>query len=234
MTEIARIPLGADNCYMVRDRGVVAIDCGMPGASRAFQDGLKRASVEPAEVTLIVVTHAHWDHIGLAKEMKGITGAPLALHRSEQEWLEGPQIALPSGTCLWGRFLCLPMVLLRKSIRITPTEVDVVIGDEGLSLEPYGISGKVIHTPGHSPGSVTILLDSGEAFVGDMAMSLFPMTLRPGLPIFAHDCKAMRESWKHLLSLGITKIYPAHGTPFDAAIMKRIIEKSEGPPLAAP
>ena len=62
-------------------------------------------------------------------------------------------------------------------VRIAGTPVDVVLEDEEFSMEPYGIQGRVLHTPGHSPGSMTLLLDSGEAFVGDLAMNGLPMRL---------------------------------------------------------
>ncbi len=227
MTEIISIPLGADNCYILRDRGVVVVDCGMAGAFSQFVNGLKSASIEPAEVKLIVVTHAHWDHIGLAGDIRKITGAPLALHKNEKDWLEGAQVSVPAGACLWGSCLRMPMVLFRNWIKTAKATVDMIIEDDGFSLEPYGISGKVIYTPGHSPGSVSIVLDSGEAFVGDMAMNYFPFTLRPGLPIFADDCSLLRESWNHLLSLGIGKIYPAHGRPFSAEIMRGLLSRPE-------
>ena len=61
-----------------------------------------------------------------------------------------------------------------------------------MSLAGYGIPGKIIYTPGHSMGSVSVLLDNGEAFVGDLAMNEFPLRLSPGLPIFAEDMEKRR------------------------------------------
>jgi len=225
VTEILPIPLGADNCYVLRDRGTVIVDCGMAGELKNFVDVLRKAAIEPGDIRLIVVTHAHWDHIGLADEIKKMTGAPLALHGNEREWLERSQVSIPEGSCLWGKCLRTPMLMFRNHLRPAPAKVDVVLEDQGIPLEPYGIPGKVIYTPGHSPGSVSVVLDSGEAFVGDMAMNYFPFTLRPGLPIFADDCRLLRESWERLLSLGITTIFPSHGKPFSADIMRKIIDQ---------
>jgi glyoxylase-like metal-dependent hydrolase (beta-lactamase superfamily II) len=98
-----------------------------------------------------------------------------------------------------------------------------VIGNEGISLDEYGIPGKVIHTPGHSSGSVSILLKTGEAFVGDMAMNKFPLRFSPGLPIFAEDSVKLNESWKSLLDQGAKMIYPSHGEPFSADIIRKAI-----------
>jgi len=108
-------------------------------------------------------------------------------------------------------------------IRIPPTEVDVVLGDEEVSLAKYGITGKVVHTPGHSSGSVSVLLETGDAFVGDMAMNKFPLRLSPGLPIFAEDWEQLMESWELLLASGAKTIYPSHGEPFSADIIREAL-----------
>jgi glyoxylase-like metal-dependent hydrolase (beta-lactamase superfamily II) len=99
----------------------------------------------------------------------------------------------------------------------------VALGDDGLSLSDYGIPGRVLHTPGHSSGSVSVLLDTGEAFVGDLAMNRFPLRLSPGLPIFAEDQAAVMESWRSLLDQGATTVYPAHGKPFPAEVIRKAI-----------
>ena len=105
-------------------------------------------------------------------------------------------------------------------VDIPATTVDVVINNEGFSLAEYGISGKVIYTPGHSLGSVSVLLDTGDAFVGDMAMNMFPLTLKPGLPIFAEDFDKLKESWRVLLDQGVKRVYPSHGKPFSVDVIK--------------
>jgi glyoxylase-like metal-dependent hydrolase (beta-lactamase superfamily II) len=113
--------------------------------------------------------------------------------------------------------------LFMPLIRVPSAKVDVVLHDEGLSLTEYGIPGRILHTPGHSAGSVSILLDSGEVFVGDLAMNKFPLRLSPGLPIFAEDLPTVVESWKLLLKEGATTVYPAHGRPFSVEVIRRAI-----------
>ena len=93
-------------------------------------------------------------------------------------------------------------------MHIPPLAPDIVISNEGLDLGPYGLAGRVMHMPGHSPGSVTVLLDSGEAFVGDSAMNGLPFCRKPSLPIFADDVLLLKESWRRLLALGVTTVYP--------------------------
>ena len=78
-----------------------------------------------------------------------------------------------------------------------------------------------LYTPGHTLGSMSLLLDSGEAFVGDLAMSGFPKMIGKGMPVFAEDVVAVKESWRLLLSRGARLIYPAHGNPFESRVLKK-------------
>jgi glyoxylase-like metal-dependent hydrolase (beta-lactamase superfamily II) len=82
---------------------------------------------------------------------------------------------------------------------------------------------EVIHTPGHSPGFVSVLLKSGEAFVGDLAMNAFPLRRGPGLPIFAEEMSTLKQSWQKLLKRGAKMIYPAHGHRFPAEVIQQAI-----------
>jgi hydroxyacylglutathione hydrolase len=109
------------------------------------------------------------------------------------------------------------------SVHIPATNVDVVLGDEALSLLEYGIPGKVIYTPGHTMGSVSVLLETGDALVGDLAMNGFPLRLSPGLPSAAEDMQRVKESWKLLLDEGAETVYPGHGKPFSAEIIRRAL-----------
>jgi glyoxylase-like metal-dependent hydrolase (beta-lactamase superfamily II) len=103
-------------------------------------------------------------------------------------------------------------------------KVDRVLDDSGLSLAEYGIPGRVVYTPGHSMGHSSILLDSGDAFVGDMAMNAWFLRLSPGLPVLADDIRMVVESWRKILPMGIQRIYPAHGMEFPVEIMHRELE----------
>ena len=197
------------------------IDGGAPGKANDFLSGLNKASITPEEINMIIITHGHWDHIGSAKDIKDITGAKIAMHRREKDWLEKSLKPLPPGVTRWGRIFAGTMALFTPFIHVPAAHVDILLDDGDFSLAEFGIAGKVISTPGHSPGSVSVILDTGDAFVGDLAMNAFPMCLRPSLPIFAEDLQKVRDSWKLLFDSGVQTIYPAHGNPFPAEMMPR-------------
>jgi glyoxylase-like metal-dependent hydrolase (beta-lactamase superfamily II) len=129
----------------------------------------------------------------------------------------------PPGFTTWGKIVIALMKLITRSTRIPAFDVDIEIGDEELSLAEYGIQGKIVYTPGHSSGSVSIVLEGGEVFVGDLAMNMAPLRFSPGLPIFGDDIQIVKNSWKKLLQMGVKTVYPAHGKPFSAEIMKQSI-----------
>jgi len=221
--DIATIPLGFDQCYVLKGEGVIAIDAGQPGKGETFVRALESVAIKPQDVKLIVLTHGHWDHIGSAGEIKALTGAPLAMHRSEVDWLELSLTPLSPGVTLWGRIFNALHKVLMPLVKVPAAKVDIQLDDDGLSLMDYGIRGQVLYTPGHSSGSMSVLLDSGDAFVGDLAMNRFPLRLSPGLPIFADDPAAVVGSWKRLIELGASMVYPAHGRPFPISIIEKAI-----------
>ena len=220
-TRIVSMHLGNTNCFLLKDKGTILIDAGGPKQAKKFRKELEKASIEPEEVKLILITHGHFDHIGSAGEIQSMTGAKIAMHEKDKENLEKGQVRFPPGVTGWGRFIMSILSFLKSMIRFPSAPVDVVLTDREISLEAYGIPGRVIPTPGHSAGSVAVLLDTGEAFVGDMSMSGFPMRLGPGLPIFAEDLSRLRESWKSLLDRGAKTIYMSHGKPAPAEVIRK-------------
>ncbi len=220
-TRIVSMNLGNTNCFVLQDKGTILIDTGGPKQAAKFRKELDKASIKPEEIKLILITHGHFDHIGSAQEIQALTGAKIAMHEADKENLEKGQVQFPPGVTGWGRFLMSILNRLKSMIRFPSSKVDIVLTDEEFPLESYGISGRVVPTPGHSAGSVTVLLDTGEAFVGDMAMNGLPMRLGPGLPIFAVDLPRLKESWKTLLDRGVKTIYLSHGKPIPAEVIRK-------------
>lgn len=217
------ISLGMNDCYVIQERGTIMVDSGVPRSARAFAKALEKLSIEPVDIKLIIITHGHFDHLGSANTIREQTGAKVALHQADKEQLEKDKMTWPPGTTPWGKIsrgLFKPMM---SFLRFELPQVDILLGDEGFSLEAYGISGRIIHTPGHTPGSVTVLLDTGDAFVGCMAQNSLPFCLRPRLPIYAQDIEKVKESWRVLIAEGARTIYPGHGKPFSIEDIKHML-----------
>ena len=220
-TEITKITLGVANCYLIKARGLIMIDCGSKPNPAGFLKQLKKRSISPNNIDLIVITHGHWDHIAGAAEIKKIAEAKTAINYREKSWLESGNPPLSPPVNLWGQFFGGMLKLMVPFVTYSGITADIEMTDEGLSLEDYGINGSVLHTPGHTEGSMSILLETGEAFVGDLAMNGPPMRIGPGKPLFATSDTQTCESWKRLLDLGARTIYPSHGNPFPASELEK-------------
>ena len=218
---IDTVRIGVTNTYVLGDRGTVLIDPAGPARSRVVLRGVMDLLGMPPRLDLIVATHCHWDHVGAAASLREATGAPLAVHRAEAEWLREGTVIWPKGVTAWGKFFRTAVApFMLPFVRVPAITPDLVLGDEGLDLEPYGIEGRVVHTPGHSPGSLSVVLPSGEAFVGDLAMNGPPMCLHPSFGVFADQPELMSASWRRLLAQGMRIVYPAHGRPFPASALR--------------
>ena len=215
--------MGMNTVYAVKGEGIILIDSGFPHKLANFKDGLAKASIRPEEIKLIILTHGHWDHIGSTRDIKQLTGARVLMHEKDMHYLAKVKETSRTGFTLWGKILSTLEILISHLIHIPTFEVDIVAGDEELSLSEYGIPGRLICTPGHTWGSVSVLLDSGEVFVGCLAMNLFPLRLNPGLPIWGDDIQLVKNSWEKLLDMGAKTVYPAHGEPFPAQVMRKLI-----------
>ncbi len=224
-TRLCPMRVGVDTVYAVQGEGFVLVDGGQPGCAALLPRRLAAARVPAHEVRLIVVTHGHWDHIGCVAALRGLSGAPVAMHEAERDRLELGRKVMPPGVTAWGKVLVGPIRAMMRRARLEPAPVDLPVADEGLSLAPYGVAGRVVHTPGHSPGSLSVVLASGDALVGDLAMSMLPLRLRPGLPIFAEEPARLRGSIEALLSAGARTIHPAHGPPFPASVLERALRQ---------
>jgi hydroxyacylglutathione hydrolase len=219
-TEIFRVKLGLNSTYLIRGKDVVMIDGGMPNKLELFKREISKLEIQPGEIKLIVLTHSHWDHCGSAREIRDLTGAKVAIHESERTYLENGGMIIPKGVNITGKITQPLFFPIFKKISFPKFKPDILITDKPYSLSMYGIDGDIIHTPGHTIGSISVILDSGEAFVGCMAHNGIPFRIRPGLPIYAQDIEEIKKCWKLLIDRGIKIIYPGHGKPFLAEIMK--------------
>ena len=223
MPEIHTLPLGLCNCYLIKGDGIVLVDAGWHHKEAAFLKYLKLFSINPEDISLIVLTHGHWDHIASVHALKKLTGCKIAVNWREKDWVELPQKPLPVGGNLGRKMLKAMITLYMSSVTFPGTPVDVELSDDDFSLEPYGINGKVIYTPGHTSGSMSVLLDTGDAIVGDLAMNGIPLTVKPDLSIWAEDRQASADSCRLLLSRGARRIYPAHWKSFDIGALKKYL-----------
>ena len=215
MVQIIPFRSGINTCYIVKDKGAVLIDGSTPGAGKSFSKLLSDSGIGPEEIQLIILTHGDFDHCGGAKELQELTGAKIVLHEKDRKNLEESIFHWPEGVTAWGKISrSMMMPLVKKIGKFPAAKVDIVMDDNDLSLKEYGLDGNIVYTPGHTYGSISVILESGDTFVGCLAHNRPPFVLRPKLPIYAKDLELLKKSWVKVLNMGAATIYPGHGLPF--------------------
>ena len=192
MLKIESFQLGPleTNCYLVMNaetHKAIVIDPGMnPGALiRRIQD---------LDVEAIVLTHAHFDHMGGVDEVRKLKNCPVYIHDLEADWLIDPKL---NGSLRWSQ--------VTEPLSTDPAEYAL---EDRQSLELIGHTFQVMHTPGHSPGSVS-LLHGNDLFAGDV---LFRMSVgRTDLP-GGRQNDLLDSIHQKLFKLDdAVKVYPGHG-----------------------
>jgi len=207
---VVPIPLGIVKAFLLRGKGTILVDTGSAGSAPRIQRALAEEGLTLADLSLILITHGHTDHFGSAAALKEGTSAPLAVSTADVEALrQGRNLLLKARTPWWGLF----QRIAAPALRAAPCEPDILL--EGRTdLAPYGVEAEVIPTPGHTSGSLSILLPDGQALVGDLIMGGFLGRGRPGYPPFWDDPDVCRESVRRLLAARPTRIHTGHGGPF--------------------
>lgn len=220
MLRILPVPLGTANTYIVNEGPAsILIDAGFPRQGKKFFTALSKQGMDPSRIALVVITHVHYDHVGNLREIRDACRCPVAVPAGEADWLRRGTVVFPAGAHPVGRALIAAGRLLARVlpgfVRFDPVEADILVDGE-FSLDPFGMAGRIVMTPGHTAGSLSVLLDDGNAFVGDLAFNVLPCGGGPIMPPFADDPAALKQSWAAIRRLGARIVWPGHGRPFSA------------------
>ena len=207
-----RIGLVNVSAYLIYRPGeAMLVDCGNAGSEDKILSTMKRLGLEPAMLRLLVLTHSHFDHAGSAGKLKELTACKLMVHRSEADRLRSGHSPIPPGTRWKAKLLVtLGRIFARKLMKFPGAEPDLLV-EESYDLAEHGFPGRVIHTPGHTFGSMVVLMEEGQLVTGD---TMFGMASKQHFPPFAEDLSALVESWKQIRKMKVKTCYPAHGRHF--------------------
>jgi len=203
------------NCYLVEHDGLVLVDTGLPRNAKKIlayiRDMLRK---DPHDVHTIVITHYHADHTGNVRELRDATGAKVAIHAADAEYLSGKKPAEPLRGPL-GRALSL-VLFFRPAPFVEP---DIVLqgGDSVAGLY-------CIHVPGHTPGSIALLdPEHGALFCGDALLTRNGQLSGPPPAATADMALAMRSA-KALAVSGYEVLLSGHGSPVMPGARNKVAE----------
>jgi glyoxylase-like metal-dependent hydrolase (beta-lactamase superfamily II) len=185
---IVNVGYDSTNYYVINQTATrLLVDVGFPGTLGKLQSQCKRKGIPFEEIKYLLATHYHPDHAGLAQEVKQ-TGVELIILKSQQD-------SIP----LLAKYL----KPREGYVEITKTSnVYLTPGESRAFLKRLRLEGEIITTPGHSDDSVSLVLDTGAAFTGD---------LTPFTSATDESSKMVEASWQKIRALKANMIYPGHG-----------------------
>ena len=224
MTEIIPIRLTAVNVYLVKGQRPILVDSGTSGSLPALLKALSEHGVDPRDLSLLIQTHTHVDHAGSTHALQEQYGVPVAVHAAESfDLAHGGKIPEDKPASFFTR-----LITRLVPQGFSPAQPDVEV-HATLDLRPYGVEGCAVHTPGHSPGSLTVIVDGCGAIAGDLLMGGNLVGLinptRPNFPMIIDDKALLLASVRRVLDFAPERIYIGHGGPFHCEDVARWLER---------
>ena len=198
------------NVYLIEDGDkLTLIDTGLPRNSNKIAKYIEGLNRKPAAVSTIVITHFHIDHVGSLKKMKDATGAKVAVHEADADYVSRKR-SPPKPKNLM-------MQALSSVVKAAPVDVDIVL-KEGDTVGRL----VVIHTPGHSEGSISLLdAERKVMFVGD-AVRFVDGKVQGPPPRFTPDPAKAKESIGKISNFEFDIMLSGHGQPLTADASKKV------------
>lgn len=201
MSEIIQIG-STFHCFLIiGEEGTVLVDTGLLPARNFIYEKIKDYSLR-----LIVLTHGHIDHIANAAYFSKKFNVPVAMHSEDAELITHPAARPLLTDNLAGMMLTAMSGMMSKSSPVEPFEPSIFL-KQGMSLAQYGVDGEIVELPGHTAGSIGIVVDGNILIAGDAMMNMMGS---PKPKLFEDKIKMM-ESYECIQKMPVKQIYMGHG-----------------------
>jgi hydroxyacylglutathione hydrolase len=219
--KIKVINLGFVNVFLIETGdGFVLVDTGVAQKWPMLEAELIKEGCLPDKLKLVIVTHGDFDHTGNCAQLQRMYNAKIAMHDGDIEMVKTGVLIERKIHGIIGRLV---MWMGKRAIgEFDRFQPDILLQD-GEIISMYGLTLKIIHTPGHTRGSICILTDGGQLFVGDMLAN----RIKPGFPPFIENEEELHKSLDVMKRLDVKTVYPGHGKPFPFEILLSINNKSK-------
>jgi glyoxylase-like metal-dependent hydrolase (beta-lactamase superfamily II) len=189
------------NVYLVEDgEKLILIDTGLPRNDKKITKYIEGLGRKPTDVSTIVLTHFHIDHVGSAKKMKELTNAKVAVHELDADYVAGKK-APPKPKNLMFK-------ALSSVFKAAPVEPELLLkdGDKVGRLI-------VIHTPGHSEGSISLLDDERKVMFAGDTIRFMDGKLMGSPEQFTLDRDKEKDSIRKISTFDFDTLLSGHGQP---------------------
>lgn len=194
------------NTYLIKGKDkFILFDTGWAGTFHSFCKAIKKLGIKINDIEYLFISHFHPDHMGIAQEIAD-TGVRIVVTDIQQAFIHNADTVFEK----------------EKNSGFIPIDDGKItllpISESRAFLGSIGISGEIFHTPGHSADSISLYLDEGSLFVGD---------LNPLYELEAHKGTEIAESWDMLLALKPKTVYYGHAKTavLDKTALKSSMEK---------
>jgi len=164
MNRVHRIPLSISNAYLIKGPANILVDTGSPREGKKIIQALNKLGLQLSDLSLILHTHGHSDHYGSTHELVKLHPVPTMLHSGDLPMALSGSNGPIATTTLFSRLL---RPLVDKPFQLYKPQH---LADNFSDLSQFGLNATLHHTPGHSEGSISISLDSGDVIIGDILM----------------------------------------------------------------
>ena len=188
---VTKLKYGNTNTYFIRGtKGSILLDTDYAGTLQMFYKEIKKNGISLKDITYILATHYHPDHMGLVGELVSMGVKFLVIDTQVPNLHFSDDIFSRDKT-------------LRMSPSVPEDKAEVIAcKDSRAFLAALGIDGEIVSTPSHSGDSITLVLDSGDCFVGDLE----PMEFMDGY----EENKALQSDWEKVMSFSPRVIHYGH------------------------
>ena len=214
---VIKILSGRSNVFLLTNCHTnILIDTSSSRLWNKLQRQLNKLQIK--HIDYLILTHAHFDHAGNAHKIKEKYSPLVIIQINEAEFLTTGDNILPGGTTFFTR----PLVnifgrQLFPMLRYKPCKPDLTV-DSFFDLTEFGFNGYLMSTPGHTAGSMSLIIDDEIAVVGDTMFGLLWWSV---FPPYAEDVNQMIQSWGKLLETNCSIFLPSHGTAKRRSIVQK-------------
>jgi hydroxyacylglutathione hydrolase len=221
---VTKLLSGRSNVFLISSKDKkILVDTGPGRVWRTLNRRLMNLDIKTLDY--LVLTHAHYDHAGNAENIKRIFGARVIINEYEVPFLIKGKNSPTGGTNPFTSFMIkLLMPVFSSASFYHALEPDIIIS----SSQDFDIvrgSVSVIHTPGHTSGSQSVIIDNEIAVVGDAMFGVFPGSV---FPPFGSDPEELVSSWGKLLSTKCKLYLPSHGSVDTIKLVTKDYNKRAG------
>jgi hydroxyacylglutathione hydrolase len=213
---------GRSNSFLInQENNYFLIDTGRENSWKELKGKLD-ALLGGNKLSCLILTHTHFDHAENAAKLKKKYNCKIIVHESEEKNLKRGYNTLPQGTNpITGVMTTILGKKLQSRYKYEPAYPDIPVGEK-YDLSSFGFNAYILHTPGHSKGSMSVVIDNEIAIVGDTMFGVFGNSIYPP---FADYTEAMIGSWGKLLDTDCKLFLPGHGKVISRELLEKQCQK---------